>query len=263
MTQVELKANEALSLLIHAVSKAGKSTLTSTVPFPACILDAEGSWRFIRESGFGSGVPLRKTYWDPLQGPPPRHDGTWDVCMVKITRWDHLATTKQWLQTTEHDFRSLVLDSVSESQRRLKANIKSDSILDNYKHWGELLARMDDLVRGMRDLVEVPSTPLKCVVFVAETKYNDKAGRWRPSMQGAIADQMPYWVDIIGYLYVDKVASEDGTTTRPIRRLLIGPNDTFETGERVQGMLPPLIDEPRIDTMLATVFPREKEVTAP
>ena len=250
----------ALSFLIHASAKAGKSTLTSTAPFPSCILDAEGSWRFIDQSGFGSGIPLRKTHWDPLQGPPPRYDGTWDVCMVKVTRWDHLATAKQWLQTSEHDFRSVVLDSISEAQRRLKANIKPDSILDDFRQWGELLARMDDLIRGLRDLVDIPGSPLRCAVFVSETA--EKSGKWRPSMQGQIATQLPYWVDVVGYLYVDKVAAEDGTTTRDVRKLLIGPHPSFETGERVQGKLAPLIEEPRIDTMLATVFPEYAQLMA-
>lgn len=250
----------ALSILVHAAAKAGKSTLTSTAPFPILVLDAEGSWRFIKESGHRSGIPLRKTYWDPMQGPPPRHDGTWDACMVSIHRWDQLVAVLQWLTQAEHDFTSLVVDSISEAQRRLKQNIKADSILDDYRQWGALLAKMDTLIRGYRDLVMIPGTPLRCVVFVAETRFTNNM--WRPYLQGQIGNQLPYWVDIVGYLYADKEGDENGANTRRVNRLLIGPSETFETGERVQGTLPNIITDPRIDRMMETVFPTREEVKA-
>lgn len=256
MTDNTTEANNcedcSLSVLVHAASKAGKSTLGSTAPRPIIVLDVEGSWRFISESGYKTGIKLRKTYWDPMQGPPPRHDDTWEICMVKINRWEQLVNVLTWLTQAPHDFRSLVIDSISEAQRRLKANIKSDSVLDDFRQWGALLAKMDTLIRGYRDLVLLPETPLQTVVFIAETKLRD--GMWRPTMQGQIADQLPYWVDVVGYLYADKIGDEHGTNTRRVNRLLIEPNETFVTGERVQGRLPGIITEPRIDKMLTTIF---------
>lgn len=245
----------ALSMLVHASAKAGKSTLTSTAPFPMVVLDAEGSWRFIDESGFGSGIKLRKRQWDPLSEETPRYDGTWDVCLVTVHRWDTLVAVLQQLTQQPHDFVSLVVDSVSEAQRRLKQNIKPDSILDDYRQWGALLAKMDTLIRGYRDLVMIPGTPLRCVVFVAETKHHEASNKWRPYLQGQIANQLPYWVDIVGYLYADKEEDPDGANSSRVNRLLIGPHQSFETGERVQGKLPDLITNPRIDEMLHQIFP--------
>ncbi len=132
-----IKTDEVLSLLIHANSKEGKSTLTSTVPFPALIMDAEGSWKFIDEVGYKSGIPLRKIKWDPLTQPVPRHDGTWDVCHVHVGDWGTMQRIYQHLTQTEHDFVSLVLDSITEVQRRCKKNIKSTGQFQ-IQEWGAL-----------------------------------------------------------------------------------------------------------------------------
>lgn len=246
----------ALSILIHAESKAGKSTLSSTVPLPAIVLDAEGSWRFITESGFQSGIELRRKIWDPLKDDLPEYDGTWNVCMVSVLKWETLAVTLDRLMQTKHPFRSLVLDSISEAQRKLKRNIKPDSMLDDIRQWNALLVKMDTLIRGYRDLIMIPDTSLQCVVFIAETHH--KNNKWRPYLQGQIATQLPYWVDIEGYLYTDKEDEADGTTkSKRVNRLLIEPHPSFETGERIQGKLPGVITNPRIDSMLTTIFSQD------
>jgi hypothetical protein len=242
-----------LSILVHAPSKVGKSTLSSTAPAPILVLDAEGGWRFIREAGFKTGVPLRKVFWDPVSGPPPRHDGTWDACIVTVSSWATLKHAYDWLLTTPHDFKSLILDSITEAQRRCKENIKSDGQMQ-IQDWGRLLAEMDKLVRGLRDLILRPNN-VRVAVFLAETK--EHLGRWRPAMQGQIGVALPYWMDVVGYLFVANDLDENGQPTVPVRRLLVGPNPTYESGERVQGVLGSVIHEPHITTIVNTIFPRE------
>lgn len=249
---------EVLSVLIHGASKAGKSTLTSTAPTPLLVIDAEGSWKFIRTAGFRSGILLRKITWDPLL-PPPRHDGTWDVCYVSVASWDNMQRVMQWLITTPHDFVSIVLDSITELQRRLKTKIaSSDGIISGYDGWGALLVKMDQLIRGFRDLTIEPG-PVRCVVFIAETR--EQNGKWRPYMQGQISVSLPYWVDICGYLYQTRVADTNGNLTVPQVNLFIGAHQLFETGERVQGALPDMITDPNITRMLETVYPHSSTPT--
>lgn len=38
-----------LSMLVHANSKIGKTTLAATAPLPLVVLDAEGGWKWIRD----------------------------------------------------------------------------------------------------------------------------------------------------------------------------------------------------------------------
>jgi hypothetical protein len=249
-----MKKERVISILIHGASKAGKSTVTSTAPLPLLVIDAEGSWKFIREQGFRSGIPLRKKTWDPLE-PPPRHDGTWDVAYVSIDSWESIQRVVGWLSSGQHDFVSIVLDSITELQRRLKTNISGDGVVKGYDGWGAVLARMDQLIRGIRDLTINAYQPVCCVIFIAETV--ERNGKWRPYMQGQIATSLPYWVDLCGYLYQSREADENGNMTRKVVNLFIGSHDQFESGERVQGLLPDNIINPNVSGMLDTIYPEE------
>lgn len=256
----------SLSVLLHAPAKVGKTTLGTTAPPPICVLDAEGGWKFVREAGFRSGVKLRRVEWDPMMGPPPRWDDTWDFCHVIVRNWATLTTAYQYLAMTNiHDFRSVILDSVTESQRKLKANLRGMEQM-RIQDWGDLLVHMDKLIRDMRDLVLLPQpNPLRCVVFIAETEMKD--GAWRPAMQGQIGRALPYWVDMCGYLYTEKVADANGELTVKTKKLLIGEGilPTVIAGERVQGALPDIVDHPNITHMMqaiygGTISPKEREV---
>ncbi|MPZ21922.1 MAG: AAA family ATPase, partial [Luteitalea sp.] len=97
--------DETLSLLIHADSKAGKTTLVASAPPPLLILDAEGGSKFL---------PVRKTTWDGLR-PPPAYDGSWEVCVVMVREFSTLVNVFQWLQTGQHHFRSFGIDSITEA----------------------------------------------------------------------------------------------------------------------------------------------------
>jgi hypothetical protein len=253
-----MTTDEVMSWLIHADSKQGKSTLTSTVPLPAIIADAEGSWKFINQQGYKSGKPLRKRMWDPNLESPPIPDGTWDVCRVHVDSWQTMRQLYLRLHSETHEFQSFVLDSVSELQRRCKKEIKGSGPMQ-IQQWGELLDNMDGLIRGYRDLMYLPNT-LRCMVFVAETNYKDNM--WRPAVQGALKDQMPYWVDVCGYLYTDLVTDpQTGLVTAKVKKLLVGAgvNPQYLAGERVQGMLPDIIDSPNIAEMMAMVYPSMNE----
>lgn len=247
----ESKGDNVLSTLIHAGAKEGKSTLTSTAPLPHCVFDAEGGWKYIKTMGFRSGTPLRKVAWNPLTHLPPEHDGTWDVAVVTVRDWGTLDAGYRLLTQSPHPFRSITLDSITETQRRLKQNINSEGILKGYDQWGTLLVRMDGLIRGFRDLTLLPG-PVECVNFVAETRHDN--GKWRPYMQGQISTSLPYWVDVCGYLYTALEADAAGTLTVPVKHLLISSHPEYEAGERVQGVLGGDVRDPNLSAMMKTIF---------
>lgn len=219
--------HQRLSILIHGLSKRGKSTTAATAPKPVLVLDAEGSWRFI---------PGRVVYWNPMIETPPVWNNDWDICVVHVTEWSTVAMTFNYLTQWVHlPFVSVVIDSITEIQRRCKANLKGTDAM-KIQDWGVLLSVMDATIRGFRDLCLMPQLNVRCVVFVSET-METQTGRLVPAMQGQIARSLPYWVDICGYLYVDYDVDSNGQATREVRRLWISPHAQYEAGERVQGRL--------------------------
>lgn len=255
-------STNSLSALIHAPAKVGKSTLSTTAPPPILVLDAEGGWRFVREAGYKTGVPLRRVEWNPTAGPPPRWDGTWDFCHVMVRDWRTLTNAYQYLTyTNDHDFRSVILDSVTESQRKLKKQLRGTDQM-RIQDWGDLLTHMDILIRDMRDLTLLPPpNPIQHVMFIAETEMKD--GAWRPAMQGQIGRSLPYLVDICGYLYSEVVKDAQGAPTDRIQRKLLigqGVSPTIISGERVQGALPLIVPDPHITRMMEAIF---GPITAP
>lgn len=217
--------NQRLSILIHGASKIGKSTLTGTAPGPILVLDAEGSWRFI---------PLRKIFWDPTQ-PPPIYDGTWDACVVTVRQWNTVDLVYKWVSQYITPFVSIVIDSITEIQRRCKANMEGSEAM-RIQDWGVLLSKMDTTIRGFRDLALIPNLNVRCVMFVAETRQSQQ-GKWVPYMQGQISVSLPYWVDICGFIYPDWEQDANGQATKEVRRVWMAPHPQYESGERVQGRL--------------------------
>jgi len=232
---------QCLSLLIHAGSKQGKSTLSSTAPAPILVLDAEDSWRFI---------PVRKRFWDPEQEKmPPQYDGTWDVCLVKVTKWSTVETTYNLLRAYPNVFTSVVIDSITEIQRRCAAHMKlPDGVADGtaivnikqasamqmkIQEWGTLLGVMDAVIRGFRDFTMQPNCSIRCVVFISETKQRPSDNKWVPHLRGQLGASLPYFVDICGYLYPVALNDENGQPTISIRQLWMGPSPYYETGSRV------------------------------
>ena len=254
-----------LSILAHAASKIGKTTMGATSPFPICNLDAEGGSKFLPGSEFLMrvlGRPIRIIYWDPAQ-PPPVWDGTWDMAVVRVHSWQVVQSAYRWLVTGRHQFQTIMVDSISEIQRRAKTELVGTEQM-KIQTWGQLLTIMDNVIRGFRDLTNDPYNPIRVAVFIAETRENQK-GKYIPYMQGQIGIALPYWMDIVGYLYVDQVLVIDPTTgqqsQQAVRRLLVAPHPQFEAGERVQGLVGPVIDDPNISVILDRVYPQQAAET--
>lgn len=234
----------SLSLLVHGETKVGKSTLAITAPYPRLMLDVEGGNRFL---------PILRKVWDP-KDPPPVADGTWDTCVVYTRDYDTMNRVYQWLLTGRHQFRSVIIDSISELQIKALESISGRGQVKT-DQWGELLRSFTGLMRDMRDLTMHPTNPLEAIVLTAMTREFD--GKYHPYLQGQSAVQVPYLFDVCGYLSVEEWAHPDPTQPPyTVRRMYVGKTPRFETGERVQGRLGDVVEqgELNIETMLDKIF---------
>lgn len=239
----------SLSILVHGLSKTGKTWLGDTSPAPRLVLDAEGGNRF---------TPSRKVVWDPTQAAPPAADGTWDTCIVYVRDFQTIQQAYQWLAAGQHPFRSVVIDSISEVQQRCVDSLVGIDAM-KMQNWGDLLRQMSDLVRKFRDLSIHPFNPLEAIVIIAMTRKVD-GDRYVPYVQGQLATTLPYYIDVTGYFFTEQ--TEAGLQ----RRLLVSPHPQFEAGDRTGrlGLPNGLVLEPNVDSMLTDIYgPRaEKDANA-
>jgi len=225
------RRQQGISAMIHGLPKAGKSSLADSGPRPTLILDVENS---------GYWTPSRKLYWDPLRETVPAWpadpraespDGLWDSAIVIIHTYADLYELLRILNTGLHPFNSISMDSLTEIQQRIMNELtggRGEAQMDQ-QQWGKLLRHCNGLIRGYRDLLTHPTRQVWSVVYVAGT-HQDRATRmWRPLLQGAAQDYLPYVPDIEGWVDV----RPDGS-----HHLWIGPSPYYETGDRIWGRLP-------------------------
>jgi hypothetical protein len=212
------------------------------MPAPRLIIDAEGGSRF---------TPSRKVYWDVMREAPPTFDGTWDTAVVAATSFEIIDRVYQWLISGKHQFASVGHDHLTEIQERIIAHFNGTQALRE-ADWGTLLRQMKDYVRKHRDLVFIPDNTVQCVIFASATEMRGE--RQIPMMSGSIRGQIPYFTDLIGYMYTEQ--DEAGLQ----RKLLINPIPPFEAGDRTHRLSEhygPIITNPSIIEMLTVLEQQE------
>lgn len=233
-------------MLVYGLSKVGKSTLAATSPYPRLMLDVEGGHRFL---------PINVKYWDPMRDAPPVADGTWDTCVVLVDKYDTVTKTYEWLRSGQHQFKSLIIDSISELQVKCMDQIVGTEQM-KMQDWGELLRHMGALLRNLRDLTMHPTAPLEAIILTSMAKP-DKNGVYHPYLQGQLAVQAPYFYDILGAIVVEEVPNPDPTQPPySVRRMHVERTRDYEAGERVQGRLGKVVEQQdlSVERMLDLVF---------
>jgi len=238
--------DRSLTIMVYGESKVGKSSFAVTAPYPRLMLDVEGGHRFL---------PINIKYWDPLTEEPPLADGTWDTVVVKVNDYDVVIKAFQWLQSGKHQFKSLIIDSISELQVKCMDNIAGTEQM-KMQQWGELLRHMGALLRDLRDLTMHPTQPLEAVVLTAMARKGQD-GVYRPYLQGQLAIQAPYFYDILGAVTVEQIPNPDPMQPPyKVRRMYVERTPEYEAGERVQGRLGKVVEQQDlgIERMLDMVF---------
>lgn len=228
-----------LSTTIHAESGAGKSWFADTAPAPRLILDAEGGSKFTP-----SGP---KVYWDPITGPPPLGQET---IIVMVRDFRDMLHSYQWLNSGQHDIQSVALDSITELQKRCKDAIRTNESVTQFRiqDWGTLLDDMELLVRQFRDLWMHPINPVPVATLITTTQRDDD-GIYRPHVQGGLKLSLPYFTDVVGFLYVEANAD----TGLMDRKLLVQPAPGYIAKDRTD-RLGTVLTNPSIMTMLDMIY---------
>jgi hypothetical protein len=247
------EVQRSLTVLVYGKSKVGKSTFAVTAPYPRLMLDVEGGHRFL---------PIIVKYWDPMREAPPVADGTWDTCVVQVRDYDVVLKAFQWLQSGQHQFKSLIIDSISELQVKCMDNIAGKEQM-KMQQWGEILRHMGGLLRDLRDLTMHPTNPIEAVVLTAMAQPDPKTGQLVPYLQGQLKVQAPYFYDILGAIAVDEIRPMDPMQAPyRVRHMFVESTAEYAAGERVQGRLGAVVEQENlsVERMLDMIF-GQKPVT--
>lgn len=224
--------NATLSILVHGDSGVGKSRLGGTSPPPVLLIDFEGRAKYL---------PYALTHWDPVKESPPEPDGVWTHCVVTVLDYQTLNLVFQWLESGQHSFKSVVLDSLMAAQKRLIDRVAGTGQLQT-QDWGEVLRDLEAKVKDFHDLTISPMNSVDVVVFTCGTKTVD--GKRVPLLQGALRDTVAYLLDAVGYMY-----NSQGTADQLERNLLVQPMSGIVAKDGTDALGGPTIKEPNISSL--------------
>lgn len=234
--------HRSLTLVVHGEAGAGKSYLADGAPGPRLILDVEGGTRF---------TPSNKVPWDVRVAPPEL--GPNDSAVVQITDFASIQGAFQWLAAGQHPFKSVIIDSLSEAQKRAVDDIAGTDQM-RIQDYGTLGRKIENLVRAFRDLTMNPTKPVEVVVFVTGTaEKGAEHPVMRPALVGKMAEQLGYNVDV--QMFLSATVGPDGTIER---HGLVAPVGNVAAKDR-SGRLGVSVDAPTIPKMLDIIYGKEAE----
>lgn len=216
--------SQTLAAVVHGESGAGKSYFGGTAPSPRLILDAEGGSRFIRSN-------RKSIKWNPLKETVPSDDGAWDACFVNILEWQSLYAAYEVLASGNHPFKSVIVDSLTEAQKRLVDQI-SGVDQPSLQEWGVVGRHLEDMVRKLRDLTFHATNPVS-VILLCLSHLRD--GQTRPFLKGQLELSLPAFVDVVAYLYT--TTSDDPTKAGGVEHYaLLAPHNDIIAKDRTAAL---------------------------
>ncbi len=201
------------NFLFHGDPGAGKTWLLGTadeVPemCPVLIIDTEGGTLTIRDR---------------------------NVDVVRVSSYEDIQKVVLFLRRDAgKTYRTVGVDSLTELQKLIMAEIvraeyqlkpdRHDPDIPEQRDWGKNSERVRKIVRAIRDL------PVNAIFTTLSKEVGDEGSSIRevkPALPGQLANEIPGFIDVVGYLQVARVNEQgvdgDGKTIRSkvlVRRLI-------------------------------------------
>jgi hypothetical protein len=139
-----------------------------------------------------------------------------DIEKVRITTAKELDDVYADLARGDHDFKTVIFDSLTEFQKFDMYQIM-EKVIEKYpdrdpevpsvREWGMSLEHTRKVVRYFRDLPNINT------IFTAllKTDKDNKRGSvsYKPSLPGKLADEIAGFLDFVGFVYVKEVDGEN------------------------------------------------------
>lgn len=214
-----------MCMLLHGFSGVGKTPLSNTTPGPRLVMDVENSADWLQ-------VP--KVYWDGRSDPNLLQLTENTSVIVPISNYRQIKTDiMPWLVSGRHPFRSVILDSIMESQEKMFQVLSGDEKRD-FDAFGTQLTWMKNLLIDLKDLKNNKVKPIDTIVIICGSVERIN-GRVSPMLDGKIKDLIAYKMDVVGYLYREVAVNGTG---EDVAKLRIKPTPVFEAKDRTLILAP-------------------------
>ncbi len=180
----------ALKFLVHAPPGIGKTYLCGTAAdeesmTPVLYIDTEGGTLTIRDK---------------------------NVHIVKVTGYADMVKLVKWVRDNPGHFKTIVFDSLTEFQKVVMQEIirgevaassrPRDPEVPEQRDWQKSHERIRKVVRALRD---IPDTHIVFTCLTREIKDDiTNTVTFKPSLPGQLADEIAGFIDIVGYLHMQR-----------------------------------------------------------
>jgi len=176
-----VERQEFVNALIYGEAGVGKTTWASSAPRPILWLESEGGTSSIADK---EGIDISR-----------------------ITSVEDYRTALRFLIANPEQYKTVVIDSFTETaalvlREIMEHAVAGDSGRDIYSpqfgEWGRLTGMMREIARGYRDL------PMHTIITALQREDTDELTgrvRVRPRLSPTLADELPGFMDVVGYLY--------------------------------------------------------------
>lgn len=144
------------------------------------------------------------------------------IPFAKIETLEQLQQLRDFLKNEEHSFETLVIDSITDINERIKKSIevRTGKAME-LKMWWEL----SDKIKGI--LFDIKNIDMN-IIIIAQEKYEkdeDKIEKVIPSLNGKLATEICYFMDIVWYIFIDKEWN---------RKLITSPSEKYLSKDRTK-----------------------------
>lgn len=229
----------SINMLVYGSPGAGKTVFSGSadaVPEmrPVLLIDVEGGT-----------FSLRNTYPD--------------VDVVRVKTWKDMGEIYGALYEDELDYKTVVLDSLTEIQKFSMYNImrdltrkesERDPDVPGLREWGKNIEQTRRLIRAFRDLSSINVIFTALVVFDKDSRTG--AIQARPSLSGKLSQEASGFVDFVVYMYT-KLVGED------LRRLMLTAGTDRQIAKDRSGQLPELLEDPSMKLIHSYIYNDTKQ----
>lgn len=142
------------------------------------------------------------------------------VAFAQIKTLENLQELRDFLQNEEHHFKTLVIDSITDINNIIKESIEKKIWKQmQIKEWWELANKIKQI------LIDIKNIDMNVIIIAQEQYEKDDQVIQKiiPSLNGKLATEICYFMDIVWYIQIDKQWN---------RTLLTAPSEKLLTKDR-------------------------------